>query len=38
MNYDPAKMKAFKYILNTKDRKELQSLLKQLTQLKFKTK
>lgn len=38
MNYDPAKMKAFKYILNTKDRKELQSLLKQLNQLKFKTK
>lgn len=38
MNYDPAKMKAFKYILNAKDRKELQSLLKQLNQLKFKTK
>ena len=38
MNYDPTKMKAFKYILSAKDKKELQSLLKQLTQLKFKTK
>lgn len=38
MNYDPAKMKAFKHILSAKDKKELQSLLKQLTQLKFKAK
>ncbi len=38
MNYDPTKMKAFKYILSAKDKKELQSLLKQLTQLKFKAK
>jgi DNA adenine methylase len=38
MNYDPTKMKAFKHILSAKDKKELQSLLKQLTQLKFKTK
>ena len=36
MNYDPAKIKAFTHTLNTKDKKELQSLSKQLTQLKFK--
>jgi DNA adenine methylase len=35
MNYDPAKMKAFKHTMNTQDKKELQSLSKQLTRLKF---
>jgi DNA adenine methylase len=35
MNYDPAKMKAFKHTMNPKDKKELQSLSKQLTRLKF---
>ena len=38
MNYDPAKSKSFIHTLNTKDQKELQSLSKLLTQLKFKTK
>ncbi len=35
MNYDPAKVKAFKHTMNTQDKKELQSLSKQLTRLKF---
>lgn len=35
MNYDPEKMKVFKRTMNTKDKKELQSLSKQLTRLKF---
>jgi DNA adenine methylase len=35
MNYDPSKMKAFKHTMNTQDKKELQSLSKQLTRLKF---
>lgn len=38
MNYDPSKMKAFKHTMNTQDKKELKSLSKQLTQLKFKAK
>lgn len=36
MNYDPKKVQAFQYTLNTKDFKELQSLAKQLSQLKLK--
>ena len=36
MNYDPKKIQAFQYTLNTKDFKELQSLAKQLSQLKLK--
>ncbi len=35
MNYDPEKIKVFKQTINTKDKKELQSLSKQLTRLKF---
>jgi DNA adenine methylase len=38
MNYDPSKMKAFKHTMNTQDKKELKSLSKQLTRLKFKAK
>ena len=38
MNYNPAKIKAFKYTMNTQDKKELQNLSKLLTQLKFKAK
>ncbi len=38
MNYDPAKTKAFKHSLNTKDKKTLQNLTKQLTRLNFKSK
>ena len=38
MNYDPAKIKAFTHTLNTKDKKELQNLSRQLTQLKFNAK
>lgn len=38
MNYDPSKMKAFKHTMNIQDKKELKSLSKQLTQLKFKAK
>ena len=36
MNYDPKKIQAFQYTLTTKDFKELQSLAKQLSQLKLK--
>ena len=35
MNYDPAKMKAFKHTMNTQDKKERQNLSKQLTRLKL---
>lgn len=35
MNYDPAKIKVFKHTMNPQDKKELQSLSKQLTRLKF---
>ena len=38
MNYDPTKIKVFKNTLNTKDKKELQTISRQLTQLKFKAK
>ena len=38
MNYDPAKIKVFKHTLNTKDKRELQIISKQLTELKFKAK
>lgn len=35
MNYDPAKIKVFKHTMKPQDKKELQSLSKQLTRLKF---
>lgn len=38
MNYDPAKIKSFQHSLNSKDKRELQTLTKQLRQLKFKVK
>ena len=38
MNYDPAKIKAFKYTMNRQDKKELQNLSKLLIQLNFKAK
>lgn len=38
MNYDPSKIKSFQHSLNTKDKRELQTLTKQLRQLKFKAK
>ena len=38
MNYDPLKSKSFIHSLNTVEKRELQSLSKLLTQLKFKTK
>lgn len=38
MNYDPAKAKSFIHTLSLKEKKDLQSLTRQLTQLKFKAK
>ena len=38
MNYDPAKAKSFIHTLSVKEKKDLQSLTRQLTQLKFKAK
>lgn len=38
MNYDPAKAKSFIHTLSLKEKKDMQSLTRQLTQLKFKAK
>jgi hypothetical protein len=38
MNYDPAKAKSFIHTLSVKEKKDLQSLTRQLKQLKLKAK